>query len=82
MSSQNKPNVVTTRWWWVHHAPVRSDGGNIYGQTDIACDTSDREGALVPPPAAGLSSAGRSVRSVASRTPKRPNLSRKVASLR
>jgi broad specificity phosphatase PhoE len=22
---------------------VRSDGGNIYGQTDIACDTSDRE---------------------------------------
>ena len=43
MSSQNKPNVVTTRWWWVRHAPVRSDGGNIYGQTDIACDTSDRE---------------------------------------
>jgi len=32
-----------TRWWWVRHAPVRSDGGNIYGQTDIACDTSDRE---------------------------------------
>src|SRR6516164_5462626 len=43
MSSQNKPNVVTTRWWWVRHAPVRSDGGNIYGQTDIACDTSDCE---------------------------------------
>ena len=35
--------VVATRWWWVRHAPVRSDGGNIYGQKDIACDTSDRE---------------------------------------
>ena len=39
----SKPAVVTTRWWWVRHAPVRSDGGNIYGQSDIACDTSDRE---------------------------------------
>src|ERR1700757_3037427 len=35
--------VVTTRWWWVRHTPARSDGGNIYGQTDIACDTSDAE---------------------------------------
>ena len=43
MSNQDKPAVVTTRWWWVRHAPVRNDGGNIYGQTDIACDTSDRE---------------------------------------
>jgi alpha-ribazole phosphatase len=43
MSNPGKPAVVTTRWWWVRHAPVRSDGGNIYGQTDIACDTSDRE---------------------------------------
>jgi len=43
MSNQDKPTVVTTRWWWVRHAPVRNDGGNIYGQTDIACDTSDRE---------------------------------------
>ena len=34
-------SAVTTRWWWVRHAPVRNDGGNIYGQTDIACDTSD-----------------------------------------
>ena len=34
--------VVATRWWWVRHAPVRDDGGCIYGQTDIACDTSDR----------------------------------------
>src|SRR5476649_804826 len=43
MSNQDKPAVVATRWWWVRHAPVRSDGGNIYGQTDIACDTGDRE---------------------------------------
>lgn len=42
MSNPGKPDVVTTRWWWVRHAPVRSDGGNIYGQSDIACDTSDR----------------------------------------
>ena len=43
MSNSDKPEVVVTRWWWVRHAPVRSDGGNIYGQTDIACDTGDRE---------------------------------------
>jgi alpha-ribazole phosphatase len=43
MSNSDKPVVVVTRWWWVRHAPVRSDGGNIYGQTDIACDTGDRE---------------------------------------
>lgn len=42
MSNPGKSAVVTTRWWWVRHAPVRSDGGNIYGQSDIACDTSDR----------------------------------------
>src|ERR1700722_19429018 len=34
--------VVATRWWWVRHAPVRADGGCIYGQKDIGCDTSDR----------------------------------------
>lgn len=34
--------VTSTRWWWVRHAPVREDGGNIYGQSDIGCDTSDR----------------------------------------
>ena len=44
MSNPGKPSEsVTTRWWWVRHAPVRSDGGNIYGQKDIACDTSDTE---------------------------------------
>jgi len=43
MSNTDKPEVTVTRWWWVRHAPVRNDGGNIYGQTDIACDTSDTE---------------------------------------
>jgi len=33
--------VTSTRWWWVRHAPVRTDGGNIYGQFDIDCDCSD-----------------------------------------
>ncbi|UYO47634.1 histidine phosphatase family protein [Rhodopseudomonas palustris] len=50
-SSNDKPfvaqhsvpvGVTATRWWWVRHAPVRSDGGNIYGQIDIDCDCSDR----------------------------------------
>jgi broad specificity phosphatase PhoE len=39
----NTDKAVVTRWWWVRHAPVRNDGGNIYGQTDIACDTGDTE---------------------------------------
>ena len=34
--------VVVTKWWWVRHAPVREDGGCIYGQKDLGCDTSDR----------------------------------------
>jgi alpha-ribazole phosphatase len=34
--------AVTTRWWWVRHAPVREDNGCIYGQKDLGCDTSDR----------------------------------------
>src|SRR5256885_10234278 len=43
MSNSGKPAVVITRWWWVRHAPVRSDGGNIYGQQDIECDCGDLE---------------------------------------
>src|SRR5258707_13416987 len=42
MSNPGKPEVVTTRWWWVRHAPVREDNGCIYGQKDLGCDTSDR----------------------------------------
>ena len=40
LSGFDKP--IITRWWWIRHAPVRDDGGNIYGQKDIACDTSHR----------------------------------------
>ncbi|WP_426442213.1 histidine phosphatase family protein [Bradyrhizobium genosp. P] len=43
MSNPDKPKVTVTRWWWVRHAPVRSDGGNIYGQADLDCDTGDTE---------------------------------------
>jgi alpha-ribazole phosphatase len=32
--------MSTTQWWWIRHAPV-PDGGRIYGQTDLDCDTSD-----------------------------------------
>ena len=42
MSNPDKPLVIATRWWWVRHAPVREDGGCIYGQNDLGCDTSDR----------------------------------------
>ena len=41
-SSVASSGVVTTRWWWVRHAPVREDNGCIYGQRDLGCDTSDR----------------------------------------
>ena len=43
MSNPDRPVVTVTRWWWVRHAPVRSDGGNIYGQEDIDSDTGDVE---------------------------------------
>src|SRR2546430_15198708 len=42
MSNADKPLTIATRWWWVRHAPVREDGGCIYGQNDLGCDTSDR----------------------------------------
>jgi len=32
---------VRTSWWWIRHAPVRVDGGRIYGQKDLPCDCSD-----------------------------------------
>ncbi len=36
-------SLVTTRWWWVRHAPVVGHGGAISGNTEVACDTSDGE---------------------------------------
>lgn len=32
--------TATTRWWWIRHAPVPSDG-RIYGQSDLPADCSD-----------------------------------------
>lgn len=34
--------TVTTRWWWVRHAPVTVNRGCCYGQTDFPCDVGDR----------------------------------------
>lgn len=34
-------SVSRTRWWWIRHAPVRSTGGRIYGNTDPVCDCDD-----------------------------------------
>ncbi len=31
---------VTTRFWWIRHAPV-AHGGRIYGQSDLSCDCSE-----------------------------------------
>jgi alpha-ribazole phosphatase len=33
--------TITTRWWWIRHAPVINPSGRIYGQRDIAADTSN-----------------------------------------
>ena len=41
MSNTPSAQPVTTRWWWIRHAPVREDGGRIYGQSDLGCDCSD-----------------------------------------
>ena len=35
--------AATTRWWWVRHAPAMRRGGAIYGNSEVPCDTSDRE---------------------------------------
>ena len=33
--------MLTTRWWWIRHAPVTVDGGCVYGQRDLPADVSD-----------------------------------------
>jgi broad specificity phosphatase PhoE len=33
-------DAVTTRFWWVRHAPVEHDG-RVYGQKDMPCDCTD-----------------------------------------
>ena len=37
--------AIVTRWWWIRHAPVTTDGGRLYGQRDMTADVSD-EGAF------------------------------------
>ena len=33
---------IVTRWWWVRHAPVTTDGGRLYGQRDMPADLTDK----------------------------------------
>ncbi len=41
VSNLQRPASVTTRWWWVRHAPVINPDNVMYGQTDLACDCSN-----------------------------------------
>ncbi len=34
--------TVSTRWWWVRHAPVPNVDRRIYGQDDVSADVSDQ----------------------------------------
>lgn len=44
--------TAITRWWWIRHAPVRNQGGRIYGALDVDCDCSETH--LFQGAAAGL----------------------------
>lgn len=35
--------AIVTRWWWIRHAPVTTDGGRLYGQRDMPADVSDAD---------------------------------------
>jgi alpha-ribazole phosphatase len=34
-------SIITTRWWWVRHAPIAAPPGTIAGQADLPVDLSD-----------------------------------------
>jgi len=34
--------MITTRWWWVRHAPSAGSPGIIHGQDDVDADLSDQ----------------------------------------
>ena len=34
--------TVTTRWFWIRHAPVIGHDGRIYGSGEVDCDVSNR----------------------------------------
>ncbi len=38
--------TVTTRWWWLRHAPVRNHGGRIFGHMECDADLSDKAAQL------------------------------------
>jgi alpha-ribazole phosphatase len=59
-----------TRWWWIRHAPAVGFAGRIYGQTDVACDTSNAAAlsglaSALPPDAIWLTSPLRRTRDTA-----------------
>ncbi|MGY8994367.1 MAG: histidine phosphatase family protein [Rhodospirillales bacterium] len=33
--------TITTRWWWIRHAPIDGPVGPLYGQMDMSCITTD-----------------------------------------
>lgn len=35
--------MIETRWWLVRHAPVPNPEARCYGQTDVACDTTNAQ---------------------------------------
>lgn len=63
--------TVTTRWWWVRHAPVHNPDHRLYGQNDIEADTSDHAamralGAALPTDAVWITSHLKRTRQTAS----------------
>jgi alpha-ribazole phosphatase len=63
---------VTTRWWWVRHAPVINPERRIYGQSDLEADLSDggrfgRLAATLPADAVWLTTRLRRARDTAAR---------------
>lgn len=41
MKTESVPQThsITTRWWWIRHAPVINPSGTIYGAMDLPCHT-------------------------------------------
>lgn len=41
MKTESVPqtHAITTRWWWVRHAPVINPDGILYGAMDLPCHT-------------------------------------------
>ena len=35
--------AITTRWWWIRHAPVINTRQELYGHKDLDCHLSDEE---------------------------------------